>query len=1098
MKSLFQVITTPTADTPGTALYLQYPDKRYFFGQISEGLQRACVERGTNLSKLNDVFITGRTEWANTGGLIGVILTLADAVASGNAAIEEQNRKKRERLATLPDNGKGQRPAVAQDHQLIKGQLTIHGTTNLSHTLATARRFVFRRGTPLYTKEYNTENIPSQTPTEGDDPFEKPTWFDHNIKVWALPIKPISPTTFEAPTQVRPQSPRKRSLDEFRESDVAESQPGQSDIDLMARQAIVNEMFNSNWNIDALVETPLAEVKMPAAMFVRNPETKDMVPYNGPKPGGDEPLPDIKVFVRKPWPGARVENLPPTSPSKEAICYVVRTHDIRGKFDAAKAKEMNLKSPTHNGLLAKGESVENKDGKIITPDMVLGPTREGAGTAIMDVPSVEYVESLVNRPEWKSPAVTTNLKAFVWILGPGVGDHPKLREFVAKMSHCHHTVSSTDYSPNYLALPSPAKAAIRLAKLKEDSYSIPVHDNVTLPQNRATLPKSTQPIDAQNLPFVPLQPGLIIDLEPKYQMNHEEILENLDAAETVLKMPKSVEQRMSVIGQRVAKPKFQEHLAAVRNNLPGGDAEITALGTGSSSPSKYRNVSATLVYAPGSGYYLLDCGENTLGQLERVFEPEKLREILQNLRMVWISHLHADHHLGTVSLIRAWYRENYGHDAKPVNPPETDLTKIMQEKRLCLISDEMMVAWLEEYASVENFGADKLLSLCTHTNVTKNSLVTKFSYRHKKDGAPPFGLYSEGRTILDFNDDSSPLTPLLKSATGLKDMLATSVKHCKGALAVSLVFPDGFKVSYSGDCRPSDKFALIGKDSTVLIHEATFQDDMVGSALAKRHSTAGEALEVGRRMGARAVLLTHFSQRYAKTARFDQEADTETHGCQLEKKAGIAPQKSADADIPFDDPEDEPAPKEATPNSYYSLLDDIRFPTRNQPALPRRDLPYPQKSAVVATAMDYLRIKVRDIALAQAYAPALEKLIDVIERQSELEAAKVSKKVQEEDEARKEAKRAKFGKKEKGAQGAKGAKGGKGGKDGKAGAKAVAGGAAAAVAVSAETDEQKPATEAEESKTEVEQAKPAAKEEVRDLFEASESEAGWETSDFEA
>jgi hypothetical protein len=29
---------------------------------------------------------------------------------------------------------------------------------------------------------------------------------------------------------------------------------------------------------------------------------------------------------------------------------------------------------------------------------------------------------------------------------------------------------------------------------------------------------------------------------------------------------------------------------------------------------------------PGYGYYLLDCGENTLGQLKRVFEPEELRE----------------------------------------------------------------------------------------------------------------------------------------------------------------------------------------------------------------------------------------------------------------------------------------------------------------------------------------------------------------------------------------------------------------------------------------------------------------------------------------
>ena len=41
---------------------------------------------------------------------------------------------------------------------------------------------------------------------------------------------------------------------------------------------------------------------------------------------------------------------------------------------------------------------------------------------------------------------------------------------------------------------------------------------------------------------------------------------------------------------------------------------------------------------------------------------------------------------------------------------------------------------------------------------------------------------------------------------------------------------------------------------------------MLREAIAKRHSTVGEALDVGRRMGAWRVLLTHFSQRYPKLA----------------------------------------------------------------------------------------------------------------------------------------------------------------------------------------------------------------------------------------
>jgi len=42
---------------------------------------------------------------------------------------------------------------------------------------------------------------------------------------------------------------------------------------------------------------------------------------------------------------------------------------------------------------------------------------------------------------------------------------------------------------------------------------------------------------------------------------------------------------------------------------------------------------------------LLDCGENTLGQLYRHFGSENIVGILRKLRAVFVSHLHADHHL---------------------------------------------------------------------------------------------------------------------------------------------------------------------------------------------------------------------------------------------------------------------------------------------------------------------------------------------------------------------------------------------------------------------------------------------------------------------
>lgn len=79
-----------------------------------------------------------------------------------------------------------------------------------------------------------------------------------------------------------------------------------------------------------------------------------------------------------------------------------------------------------------------------------------------------------------------------------------------------------------------------------------------------------------------------------------------------------------------------------------------------------------------------------------------------------------------------------------------------------------------------------------------------------------------------------------------------------------------FKLTYSGDTKPCDALVELGIDSTLLIHEATMEDELVDDALAKMHSTVSQAIEQGHKMNAKYTLLTHFSQRYAKIPRIEQ------------------------------------------------------------------------------------------------------------------------------------------------------------------------------------------------------------------------------------
>ena len=55
----------------------------------------------------------------------------------------------------------------------------------------------------------------------------------------------------------------------------------------------------------------------------------------------------------------------------------------------------------------------------------------------------------------------------------------------------------------------------------------------------------------------------------------------------------------------------------------------------------------------------------------------------------------------------------------------------------------------------------------------------------------------------------------------------------------------------------------------VLLNECTFTPDRQEQAVAKKHCTMEEALQVARLVRARSTILTHFSQRYSKSMEFD-------------------------------------------------------------------------------------------------------------------------------------------------------------------------------------------------------------------------------------
>lgn len=82
-----------------------------------------------------------------------------------------------------------------------------------------------------------------------------------------------------------------------------------------------------------------------------------------------------------------------------------------------------------------------------------------------------------------------------------------------------------------------------------------------------------------------------------------------------------------------------------------------------------------------------------------------------------------------------------------------------------------------------------------------------------------------------------------------------------------------FKITFSGDTMPCQSLCELGQNSTILIHEATFENEMFESAKSKAHSTIEQAIEQGKKMNAKYTILTHFSSRYYICPNIENELD---------------------------------------------------------------------------------------------------------------------------------------------------------------------------------------------------------------------------------
>ncbi len=281
--------------------------------------------------------------------------------------------------------------------------------------------------------------------------------------------------------------------------------------------------------------------------------------------------------------------------------------------------------------------------------------------------------------------------------------------------------------------------------------------------------------------------------------------------------------------------------------------QVVFLGTAASIPTDTRALPSVVVKRKDE-VFMLDCGEGAQRQMI------KARVGFHRKMKVFVTHMHGDHVLGlpgllqTMSLLdRRQKLEVYG----PVGV-KAFVDAIEQTVQFVLtfpveiheIEDEGVVCDDEEYY-FEAVRTDHVVPSFAYSLVEKPKLGRFNPDKAKALGVPEGPLWSKlqhGETV--------------KVAGG------------KVIKPEQIVGPrrSGIKIAYSGDTRPTRSLMTLAENADLLIHEATFADDLSERALEDGHSTPSQAAETARRAKVKRLILTHVSSRYSDTQHLLEQA----------------------------------------------------------------------------------------------------------------------------------------------------------------------------------------------------------------------------------
>ncbi|XP_049842497.1 zinc phosphodiesterase ELAC protein 1-like isoform X3 [Schistocerca gregaria] len=273
--------------------------------------------------------------------------------------------------------------------------------------------------------------------------------------------------------------------------------------------------------------------------------------------------------------------------------------------------------------------------------------------------------------------------------------------------------------------------------------------------------------------------------------------------------------------------------------------ELIFLGTASCYPTADRSVSCTLLRFEDGRIWMFDCGEGSQVQLQKsTAKPGRIEKI-------FITHLHGDH-VHELMIAQHQYPDDW-QDWK-VDSDDNGCLHPQEIGGRSIVCDDSGV-W--EVFSGQS--ATVLAGAALHSIPSFGFVVTEADSPGRLDaeklkqlGVPPGPLYGRIKAGHSVEINGNTIEP--SSVLGPKK--------------------NGRKVTIVGDTCDASRMKKIAQNSDVVVHEATLEEALRDKALENGHSTPAMAAQFAKDIGARVLILYHYSQRYRQTAD-DAEGDVD-------------------------------------------------------------------------------------------------------------------------------------------------------------------------------------------------------------------------------